>query len=126
MLEQLLEDSGGENRLLSLRCILLGGGAVPKLLLQKAKQKQIPLLQSYGMTETSSQIVTLSSDIALNKLGSSGKALFPAQVKIEHGTTYGVGEIFVKGTMVFKGYYKNDKSIDDSFINVCLIPDIVG
>src|SRR5690625_243655 len=117
MLEQLLEDLEGKNRLHSLRCILLGGGAVPKVLLQKAKQKQIPLLQSYGMTETSSQIVTLSSDIALNKQGTSGKALFPAQVKIEQGTTDGVGEIFVKGPMVFKGYYKNDQANEESFIN---------
>src|SRR5690625_2324784 len=49
MLQQLLEDLGENNELKSLRCILLGGGAVPSVLLQKAKQKQIPLLQSYGM-----------------------------------------------------------------------------
>src|SRR5690625_5080774 len=69
------------------------------------------------MIETSSQLVTLSSDIALNKQGTSGKALFLAQEKIEQGTTDGIGEIFVKGPMVFKGYYKNDQANEESFVN---------
>src|SRR5690625_1879005 len=66
----------------SLRCLLLGGGSIPESLLNQVAQKQLPVFQSYGMTETSSQIVTLSYDDALKKLGSAGKPLFPAQLKI--------------------------------------------
>src|SRR5699024_857876 len=83
-----------------VRCILLGGSSVPRPLLEEVKQKQIPLFQSYGMTETSSQIVTLQAEDALRKLGSSGKALFPAEVKIAHEDAKGIGEIYVTGPMV--------------------------
>jgi len=88
----------------SVRCILLGGGSVPEPLLQKVEQLEIPLFQSYGMTETSSQIATLSKTYARKKLGSAGKPLFPAQIKIHKPDTEGVGEIIVKGPMVFHGY----------------------
>ena len=44
--------------------------------------KEIPVFQTYGMTETSSQIVTLSPEDSLRKLGSAGKPLFPSQIKI--------------------------------------------
>src|SRR5699024_1143107 len=91
----------------TFRCALLGGGPAPKSLLEKAKERNIPVFQSYGMTETSSQIVTLSPDDALNQLGSSGKPLFPAQLKIEHQADDGIGEIYVKGPMVTGGYFKN-------------------
>ena len=61
------------------------------------------------MTETSSQIVTLSPEDSLQKLGSAGKPLFPSQLKIElengeaakAGTA---GEIIVKGPNVTPGY----------------------
>ena len=65
------------------RCILLGGGPAPIHLLEHCKQKGIPVFQSYGMTETSSQIVTLSPEYSLEKIGSAGKALFPSQLRIE-------------------------------------------
>ena len=54
------------------------------------------------MTETSSQICTLSADYMLTKVGSAGKPLFQCQLRIEKD---GVvvpplveGEIVVKGT----------------------------
>ncbi|WP_077327669.1 o-succinylbenzoate--CoA ligase [Virgibacillus siamensis] len=98
----------------SFRSMLLGGGSAPKSLLEKAKEHRIPVFQSYGMTETSSQIVTLSPDNALDKLGSSGKPLFPARLKIVAADN-GVGEIFVKGPMVTNGYYNNSDATQNSF-----------
>ena len=59
--------------------MLLGGGPAPLPLLQACVEKEIPVFQSYGMTETSSQIVTLAPEYSLSKLGSAGKPLFPAQ-----------------------------------------------
>ncbi|AXI09831.1 o-succinylbenzoate--CoA ligase [Oceanobacillus sp. 143] len=112
---QRLMDLLGENRYpKTLRCMLLGGGPAPKSLLEKAKNKQIPVFQSYGMTETASQIVTLSPKDALEKVGSAGKALFPAQLKIVNQDETNVGEIQVKGPMVTKGYYKNEAANEAS------------
>ncbi len=101
MLRDLVEVLG-ENQLSEhVRCLLLGGGAVPEPLLDKVAAKQLPLFLSYGMTETSSQIVTLSA----------------ASLKIIHQQADGIGEIVVKGPMVMHGYDQNDKANAASFEN---------
>ncbi len=104
MLRHLLEEIKENEFPSHVRCILLGGGSVPESLLNIVKQKNIPLFQSYGMTETSSQIVTLNMNDALAKLGSAGKPLFPAELIIDHPDKGGIGEILVKGPMVMNGY----------------------
>ncbi|WML45739.1 o-succinylbenzoate--CoA ligase [Neobacillus sp. PS3-40] len=96
------------------RCMLLGGGPAPLPLLQSCVEKKIPVYQTYGMTETSSQIVTLSPEYSLSKLGSAGKSLFPSQIKIELedgrvAPSGEAGEIVVKGPNVTEGYlYRPD------------------
>lgn len=126
MLRDLIEKL--ENRKLPKTCrtILLGGGSVPNDLLEQVTDKEIPLFQSYGMTETSSQIVTLSKEYALSKLGSAGKALFPGQLKIAEQDEYGVGEIFVKGPMVMGGYYKNRLANQESYLDEWLKTGDIG
>lgn len=105
MVEQLLDRLGEERYPGPFRCMLLGGGAGPKKLLERGKEKNVPIVQSYGLTETSSQFATLQADEALQKIGSSGKSLFPGQLKIDAPDEKGIGEIVVKGPMVTKGYY---------------------
>ncbi len=97
------------------RCMLLGGGPAPLPLLQACVEKEIPVFQTYGMTETSSQIVTLSPEYSLTKLGSAGKPLFPSQIKIvrDNGQTalaVEAGEIVVKGPNVTRGYLNRPKA----------------
>ncbi|PAV27728.1 o-succinylbenzoate--CoA ligase [Virgibacillus profundi] len=109
MVQRLINKLGDNHYPESLRCLLLGGGPAPRPLLEKGKARNIPVFQSYGMTETASQIVTLSPKDALEKIGSAGKPLFPAQLKIEQTSKDDlVGEIHVKGPMVTKGYFKNE------------------
>lgn len=114
MLKQLLEDLGEKRYPSSFRCMLLGGGPAPKVLLDQCKEKHIPIYQSYGMTETASQIVTLSPEYMLSKLGSAGKTLFPAQLKIvKEGQEVGAnepGEIVVAGPTVTSGYLNNEEA----------------
>lgn len=120
MLQRLIDLIGDSKYPESFRCMLLGGGPAPEPLLEKAKERHIPVFQSYGMTETASQIVTLTPRDALEKIGSAGKPLFPAQLKIVNNAPEPVGEIHVKGPMVTKGYYKNDaasrKAIKDDWL----------
>lgn len=125
MLKRIVETLG-ETRLPEyFRCMLLGGGPAPLPLLEACVQKDIPVFQTYGMTETSSQIVTLSPEYSLTKLGSAGKPLFPSQIKIEgpNGETNPsgeAGEIVVKGPNVTRGYlYRPDatkKSICEGWL----------
>ena len=56
--------------------MLLGGGPASLPLLDECVEKEIPVFQTYGMTETSSQIVTLAPEDSLRKLGSAGNHFF--------------------------------------------------
>jgi len=98
----------------SFRGLLLGGGPAPLSLLEDCKEKEIPVYQSYGMTETASQFATLAPEYSIEKLGSAGKALFPNQIKIideaENELANGSeGEILVKGPNVTPGYLNREQ-----------------
>lgn len=125
MLKELVDDLGDNLYPGSFRCMLLGGGPAPKPLLEKAKSRNVPVFQSYGMTETSSQIVTLSPGEALDKIGSSGKPLFPAQLKIAAKENE-IGEIFVKGPMVTDGYYSNESATREAITDGWLATGDLG
>ncbi|GEN54233.1 o-succinylbenzoate--CoA ligase [Halobacillus faecis] len=109
MLQRLLEKLEDGTYPDDFRCMLLGGGPVPEVILKKTSAKEIPVFQTYGMTETSSQIATLSPEFAFSKLGSAGKALTPAHLYIDGKERGEVGEIIVRGPMVSKGYYNRPK-----------------
>ncbi len=83
MLQRMLEAQGERPYPSHLRCVLLGGGPAPRPLLEACAERGIPVVQTYGMTETASQVVTLPPHEALRKLGSAGKPLFPVELKIE-------------------------------------------
>jgi O-succinylbenzoic acid--CoA ligase len=88
--------------------VLLGGGPAPKPLLEASRARGVPVLQTYGLTETASQVATLSEADALHKLGSAGLPLSSATVRIEvDGRTAEpneIGEIVVAGPTVCAGY----------------------
>ncbi|MBP2257286.1 o-succinylbenzoate--CoA ligase [Virgibacillus alimentarius] len=126
MLKELVQLLGNNHYPTAFRCMLLGGGPAPKPLLNQAKARRIPVFQSYGMTETSSQIVTLSPKNALEKIGSAGKPLFPAQLKIGNNKGEHVGEIYVKGPMVASGYYKNETATQKALRNGWLATGDLG
>ncbi len=73
----------------ALRAALVGGGPVPQDLLEWGIRAGLPLLQTYGMTETCSQIATASA-------GSSVARALPG-VDLRIGPS---GEILVRGEMV--------------------------
>lgn len=130
MLQAMLNDNSDRNYPASLRCILLGGGPAPKILLEMCRDQDIPVYQTYGLTESSSQIVTLSPEFMLEKIGSAGKPLFPAQMKIMANNVetkaFEAGEIFIKGANVTIGYYNRPKENDEVFKNGWLSTGDIG
>ncbi|HRH42178.1 MAG TPA: AMP-binding protein [Pyrinomonadaceae bacterium] len=71
------------------------------------------ILQGYGLTETSgAATATFEND---NRVGSVGKPMSNSQVKIDEPDADGVGEVLIKGDMVFAGYYKNPEATKEAF-----------
>ena len=91
MLRRLL-DEGVD--LSQTRAVLVGGGPVPRDLLEDAMASGVPVVQTYGMTETCSQVTTLTVEDAPRKVGSAGRPLLTSHLRIEDG------EILVQGPTV--------------------------
>lgn len=114
MLQNMLHDLDGRLYPESFRCMLLGGGPAPSVILEACRDKHIPIYQTYGLTESSSQIVTLAPEYMLKKLGSAGKPLFPSQIKImaddRAASPNEPGEIIIKGPNVTAQYFKRSQA----------------
>ncbi len=109
MLRDLISDR--ENRAFpaSLKAILLGGAAVPNSLLKQALALQAPIVTSYGMTETASQVTATRPGDPVKRIGTSGRLLNHRRIKIvgDSGATVASsipGNILVGGEVLFKGY----------------------
>ncbi len=94
MLTRLLE-AGAD--LSGPRAILVGGGPVPEEPLKEALAKGATVVQTYGMTETCSQVTTLAPADAGRKVGSAGRPLLTTHLRIQEG------EILVQGPTVAPG-----------------------
>ena len=84
------------------RAILIGGGPVPPAALREALGRGATVVQTYGMTETCSQVTTLAPEDAERRVGSAGRPLFTSHIRIE------AGEILVQGPTVAPGCYEAD------------------
>ncbi len=108
MLQRLLDVRADRRAPPELRAVLLGGGPVPAGLLQRAAARAFPVLPSYGLTETASQVATLPLREAARP-DTVGRPLFGSRIRIvgEDGaeTSPGEpGEILIRGPTVMKGY----------------------
>jgi O-succinylbenzoic acid--CoA ligase len=84
----------------TLRAIQLGGAAASPRLLQRAAERGLPIIVTYGCTETSSQVVTTpyAARFEAARHG-AGRALPGVQLRIaDHG------RIQVRGPMLMAGY----------------------
>ncbi len=86
-----------------MRVICSGGAAIQPRLAQIFTAAKIPVLEGYGLTETSPVIAVCTFEKNGLKFGTVGPPLPNVDVKIEKD-----GEICVKGPSVFQGYFKQD------------------
>ncbi|MEG4106339.1 2-succinylbenzoate--CoA ligase [Microcoleus sp. S13_C5] len=109
-LQRLLQNPDKANWLGRFRAVLLGGAPAWPELLETARNYQIKLAPSYGMTETASQIATLKPEDFLAGNNSSGQILPHAKLTIRSANgdilcDNQIGNIVVNAKSLALGYY---------------------
>ncbi len=87
----------------NLKCIVSGGAACQVRLIRIFTAAGIPIMEGYGLTETSPVIAVNSFGVAGRMFGTVGAVLPNVSVKIAED-----GEILCKGPNVMMGYYKRN------------------
>jgi long-chain acyl-CoA synthetase len=101
--EQNLKDAfGGRVRLLTS-----GGAPLPEEIAAFFAERNLPILQAYGLTENICVAFNRADDF---KFGTVGKPMPMCEVKIATD-----GEILVKSPMMFSGYYKEPEKTAEMF-----------
>ncbi len=84
------------------RALVVGGGPLPIDVIEEAAGRGATIVQTYGMTETCSQVTTLAPAEARTKVGSAGRPLLTTHLRIQDG------EILVQGPTVAPGTADED------------------
>ncbi len=105
-LEQVLKAGReGLSFLQDFRGIFLGGGPWRSKASQAlCRETELPILLSYGMTETAAMVTLQSAEDFLSGHLTAGRPLPHAEVRIEDGEGDGTGRIAIRSTALFSGY----------------------
>jgi long-chain acyl-CoA synthetase len=95
-----------------LKCIVTGGAACQVRLIRIFTAAQIPIMEGYGLTETSPVISVNRYEESGRKFGSVGPLIEGVSVKIAED-----GEILCKGPNVMMGYYKQPDLTQESIVD---------
>lgn len=122
MLQRMRDDPAWAGTDLSaLRGIQSGGSAVPVPLIEAYRQRDVDLMQGFGLTEgTGGSNLYLAPQFAVDKAGSIGRAGFSNAVRIvdETGARCAdgeVGELQLRGTLVFREYWRRPQATAETF-----------
>ena len=116
MLQRILDALGPDHAPRWLRCVLLGGGPCPPLLLADARSRGFPIALTYGLTEAASQVAT-RPPFSDEKPSGALTPLFGTELRIVDGSGREVpngidGEICVRGPTVMSGYVQTQGTSD--------------
>ena len=103
----------------SVRWALCGTAPVPVPLIQAWTQFGIAIQQVYGLTECAGGAAVLSSERALEKIGSTGLPMFHTDIRVvdaqgRDAAADEVGEILIRGPHVIRAYWNNPQASADA------------
>jgi fatty-acyl-CoA synthase len=104
-----------DSDLSSLRMAVVGGAPMPEPLIHTWTERGVALVQGYGLSEASPNVLGLPAEYAAAKVGYAGKA-YP-HVEVALGAEGGglidgpaTGELLVRGPNVFAGYWNDPEA----------------
>ena len=96
----------------SLSFFAVGGARFDGEIAESFVDLGFPMIQAYGMTETSA--VSTVAGRGVKGLGSVGRPLSHAQLRIDQPDANGIGEVLISGLHIMKGYWKNREATDET------------
>jgi acyl-CoA synthetase (AMP-forming)/AMP-acid ligase II len=118
MLNFMLQSGHAGRDFSSLRWIMSGAAPVPVTLIGEYTALGIEIHQVYGLTETCGPACLLTSDDAVSRAGSTGKAFFHTDVRVVadgHDCAPGEpGEVLVSGPHIMLGYWNRPEATTES------------
>ena len=98
-----------------LRFMISGASGLDLKILEYATDFGIMTVQGYGLTETAPTIA--SESYFYRRPGSVGHAMYGVECKINDPDEDGIGELFVKGPNVMKGYLDDEEANSKVFVD---------
>lgn len=99
----------------NIKLFISGAAALDANIEERYRLLGINIVQGYGLTETS-PVVAVGTNKE-SRIGSIGKAVPSAEVKLVDVNQEGIGELIVKGPSVALGYYNDEENTKASFVN---------
>ena len=96
-----------------LRFMITGGAPCPKHVLEGFRRIHVKFIEGYGLTECAP--VVSVTDYRSNRIGTIGRPCKGVEVRLADKNEAGVGELQVKGPIVMKGYFHNEKATKEAF-----------
>lgn len=104
---EIYENLGG-----NLRIIVSAAAPIDAKIGKWVEDIGIAFLQGYGLTETA-PIAALTPEFQ-PKVGSAGKAIVTAEIKIDSPNENGEGEVLIKSPTLMLGYYEDEEATNDA------------
>jgi o-succinylbenzoate---CoA ligase len=115
----------------SLRAVLIGGGPAGPGLFDACRTRGIPVLGTYGLTESCSQITTVSPQAWRDGLGTAGLSIGGAELELRDAADRPCpegleGEILIRGPMVSTGFTTGETQYEPPTVDGWLRTGDVG
>jgi fatty-acyl-CoA synthase len=112
----------GSTDLSSLRCLLTGSMPMSPAAMRPWFDRDVPVMQGYGLTETCPIATWVPMHEARRKAGSAGRPVLFCEMRVVdgEGRECGVGEpgeVLLRGPNVLEQYWRNQEATEEAFVD---------